>query len=426
MSNTLTIKEKWHIFRGKYFPERQLFLRSKGRVRFLTISTNAQIAMSTAATGFLIWGVITSYAFLARDLMLEEKNTAILNIAADYQNLSNDFSSLELEIERRTKQLEERQTFLEEVVGEKPMNQKNTETGPETDIPETEIKGNQNEDMLEDSARAALQHTAASMFQGFLSNTGAEKLLTSTERRTLLLTRLENAENRQSALAAHLLSQVRHELAQINSVIKPTSLTSDDLIRQWEGDSSAMGGPYSPEAGFEPVFSQDDHLNYTNLLDQWQRLETAVNVLNNFPVGIPAEDYYVSSRFGRRRDPLKKKWANHPGLDLAGWPGTAIYATASGTVVHAGWFGPYGRMVEIEHSNGFKTRYGHMKKVRVKKGELVNVGTRVGDMGKTGRTTGTHLHYEIWFEGKVRDPAPFLKAANDVLKIQERYEKTSK
>jgi murein DD-endopeptidase MepM/ murein hydrolase activator NlpD len=82
-------------------------------------------------------------------------------------------------------------------------------------------------------------------------------------------------------------------------------------------------------------------------------------------------------------------------------------------------------MVEIEHGNGFRTRYGHMRKLRVKKGEEVTVGTRVGDMGKTGRVTGTHLHYEIWFDGKVRDPMPFLKAANDVLKIQGRDEKTS-
>ncbi|MBV1901902.1 MAG: M23 family metallopeptidase, partial [Kordiimonadaceae bacterium] len=362
-----------------------------------------QIALSTAAAGCLIWGIITSYAFLARDLLLEEKNTAILNIAADYQNLSNDFSSMELEIERRTKQLEERQTFLEEVVGEKSQGQKNVDLDTEADI-----KGNPNEDMLKDTADGTLQHTAVSLFQGFLNNTGAEKILTTAERRTLLLSRLENAENRQSVLAASLLGQVRHELAQINSVIKPTSLTSEDLIRQSVGDASAMGGPYSPEAGFEPVFREGDHLNYTNLLDQWQRLEIAVNVLNSFPIGIPAEKYYVSSRFGRRRDPLKKKWANHPGLDLAGWTGTAIYATAAGKVVHAGWFGPYGRMVEIEHSNGFKTRYGHMKKVRVKKGELVSIGARVGDMGKTGRTTGTHLHYEIWFDGKVRDPAPFL------------------
>ena len=79
-------------------------------------------------------------------------------------------------------------------------------------------------------------------------------------------------------------------------------------------------------------------------------------------------------------------------------------------------------MVEIDHGNGFHTRYGHMKKLHVKKGDKVNIGQRIGDMGKTGRATSSHLHYEIWFEGEVRDPLPFIKAADDVRKIQGRYE----
>jgi len=426
LSNTLTTLEKWQNFQDKYFPERQVFLRSKGRVRFLTISTNMQLAMSSAASVFLVWGLVTSYAFLTHDLLLEEKNSTISNISADYRNLSDDFSSLELEVERRAKQLEERQAFLEEIVGDKQAKAIPVDAT-------TQLDGVAQQDapsaLISDASAAKVKASSPrklSIFEGLMGSQEPEILLTAGDRRDLLLTRLQNAESRQSAMASKLLADIRTQLAQIDKSLKPTSLTNIDLVRQWQSDAAAMGGPYRPEAGFQPVFNANDHLNYSNLLEDWQRLEIATKALDSVPIGKPAEKFYVSSRFGRRRDPLKKNWARHPGLDLAGWPGTAIYATAPGKVSHAGWFGPYGRMVEVEHSNGFKTRYGHMRKVRVKKGELVNVGTRVGDMGKTGRTTGTHLHYEIWFEGKVRDPAPFLKAANDVLKIQERYEKTSK
>jgi len=402
------------FFRGKYFPERQLFLRSEGRVRFLTIGTNTQIVMASALGISLIWGAVTSYAYLTRDTVLEEKNQTISSMSAQYQSLSNDFSSLEKELERSATRLEKRQAFLEKMAGleEEPVS---------TSIVPIE------EPTVENSESS--KHNETSLFEELLGAKAAyaevPNILSNSERRRQLLTRLRNTSERQQRLVAKMLQDTNNQYSSIEATLAPTKLSTADLLTHFDGDGSAMGGPYLPEEGFEPIFDASDHLSFADLVSANQRLEMVTMVLNSFPVGKPAEKYYVSSKFGRRRDPLKKTWANHPGLDLAGWPGTAIYATAPGKVVHAGWFGPYGRMVEIEHGNGFKTRYGHMRKLRVKKGEEVTVGTRVGDMGKTGRVTGTHLHYEIWFDGKVRDPAPFMKAANNVLKIQGRDEETS-
>ncbi|UTW57323.1 M23 family metallopeptidase [Kordiimonas sp. SCSIO 12603] len=417
MTNELSFKEKFHSWRGKYFPERQLFLRSEGRVRFLTIGSYTQIGMSTALSGFLIWGSITTYAYLTRDLKLEEKNKTISTMSNQYQSLSSDFSALEVEVERRTKQLEERQKFLEEmakktgVVVDESTSLEVSDQEPQTIIPRSD------------------EEKTSSLFQELLGSkpAAATEVATNIDRRKSLLTRLENAEAQQRNFANAMLAKLQADSSFIQETLKPTKLTTDDILTHMDGnaDTYGMGGPYVPETGFSAVFEATDHKTFDDLNNEWLRLEMVTNALDSFPVGKPAEKYYVSSKFGRRRDPLKKTWANHPGLDLAGWPGTAIYATAPGKVVHAGWFGPYGRMVEIEHGNGFKTRYGHMRKLRVKKGEEVTVGTRVGDMGKTGRVTGTHLHYEIWFNGKVRDPAPFLKAANNVLKIQGRDEETS-
>ena len=413
----MKLKDKLLHFRGKYFPEKQLFLRSEGRVRFLTIGTNTQIGIASALAISLVWGSVTSYAYLTRDILLEEKNREISDISAQYQTLSSDFGSLEEEVEHRAKLLEDRQAFLEGIVAPEKAEQGENPTSPVVEPAGTNASVKNTENAADSDI---------SFFDSFLaSNAAYAEPITTNERRRTLLTRLENMNGRQMRLVDQLLAQTTARFAGVEATLAPTKLTADDLLSHFDGDTAAMGGPYLPTKGFQPVFNATDHKPFDNLVATIQRLEMVTMVLDSFPVGVPAEKYYVSSKFGRRRDPLKKTWARHPGLDLAGWPGTAIYATAPGKVVHAGWFGPYGRMVEIEHGNGFKTRYGHMRKLRVKKGEEVTVGTRVGDMGKTGRVTGTHLHYEIWFDDKVRDPAPFMKAANDVLKIQGRDEKTS-
>ncbi len=419
MTHELTWLEKFGAFRRRYFPERQLFLRSEGRVRFVTIGSYTQMAVSGALVVATGWGLITSYAYLTRDFTLAAKNRTISNMSAQYESLSNDFSALEQEVERRAEQLETRQRFLEDMVG---MDEAATVPETATDVvPDTSTTDKNLEPARSDNT------SGATLLEELLgTGTARASVHSNIDRRRQLLQRLRVMETRQQQLASTLLANTQSRFASIEAILAPTKLTNDLLVSKAEVDTSvAAGGPYVPETGFEPVFDTNDTRLFTDLMSETQRLEMVTMVLDSFPVGKPAEKYYLSSRFGRRLDPLKKTWANHPGLDLAGWPGTAIYATAPGKVVHAGWFGPYGRMVEIDHGNGFRTRYGHMRKLRVKKGDEVELGHRIGDMGKTGRVTGTHLHYEVWFDGKVRDPMPFMKAANDVLEIQGRNEKTS-
>jgi murein DD-endopeptidase MepM/ murein hydrolase activator NlpD len=104
----------------------------------------------------------------------------------------------------------------------------------------------------------------------------------------------------------------------------------------------------------------------------------------------------------------------HNGTDFAAPHGTPIFATADGVVVHAEWLSGYGRLVKIQHEFGIETRYAHMSKIRVKKGQRVSRGQRIGDMGNTGRSTGTHLHYEVRVGGRPVNPMIYIKAANDV------------
>ena len=106
----------------------------------------------------------------------------------------------------------------------------------------------------------------------------------------------------------------------------------------------------------------------------------------------------------------------HNGVDLAGRRNSAIRATAPGKVVFAGWKGNYGRFVEIDHGNGFKSRYGHLNKTLVKKGQKVGHRAKIGLLGSTGRSTGPHVHYEVWFEKRALNPMKFIKAGRYVFK----------
>jgi murein DD-endopeptidase MepM/ murein hydrolase activator NlpD len=104
----------------------------------------------------------------------------------------------------------------------------------------------------------------------------------------------------------------------------------------------------------------------------------------------------------------------HAGTDFAAPHGTPIYATADGVITHAGWLSGYGLLVKIQHEFGIETRYAHQSKLRVKVGQRVSRGQRIGDMGNTGRSTGTHLHYEVRVGGKAVNPMIYIKAAKDV------------
>jgi len=117
---------------------------------------------------------------------------------------------------------------------------------------------------------------------------------------------------------------------------------------------------------------------------------------------------YISSGFGRRADPITRRIAVHSGLDFAAPRGTAIHAVGAGVVTFSGRRGAYGNMVEISHAGGYKTRYAHAHELQVKKGDLVKKGEQIATVGSTGRSTGPHLHLEVYRNGMAIDPARFL------------------
>jgi murein DD-endopeptidase MepM/ murein hydrolase activator NlpD len=121
---------------------------------------------------------------------------------------------------------------------------------------------------------------------------------------------------------------------------------------------------------------------------------------------------YISSDFGLRWNSMTKQHRLHKGLDIPGAVGSSIYATANGVVREAGWRGSYGLFVEIEHSKRVRTRYAHLSRINVAAGQKVRRNDIVGFMGSTGRSTGSHLHYEIYVDGIAVDPEPFFREPN--------------
>ena len=130
----------------------------------------------------------------------------------------------------------------------------------------------------------------------------------------------------------------------------------------------------------------------------------------------PLDNFALMSGFGARHDPFTGQAAMHYGLDMSAPMRTPVMATAPGTVVVAGWKSRYGRMVEIDHGNGLRTRYGHLYKINVRRGQKVDFREVVGLLGSSGRSTGPHVHYEVLVNGEPTDPNKFLRAGKDVFK----------
>lgn len=179
------------------------------------------------------------------------------------------------------------------------------------------------------------------------------------------------------------------------------------------GKSSAtvpgIGGPFLPLA-VRPDGSPFER--------QFSRVKVArahVEHLSRTLVAVPVRkpllgEVDTSSGFGVRLDPFLRRPAMHTGLDFRGDVGEPVRATAAGTVVSVGWNGGYGRMVEIDHGNGFSTRYAHLSEILVREDQAIKPGQIVGRVGSTGRSTGPHLHYETRIDGEAVDPQKFLRA----------------
>jgi len=188
-----------------------------------------------------------------------------------------------------------------------------------------------------------------------------------------------------------------------------------------------LGGPEIEIKNLDKIIKLNNKSDVETGLDSIKRINSDIvaskRVLENFKKFLAAREEiiqkipnnwpiigggFITSPFGMRRSPFTGKWAMHQGVDIAWWPGAPIRATADGIVVFSGMKGGYGRTVQIQHAYGFQTLYAHLSSISVYEGKKIKKGEIIGFLGRTGRATGFHLHYEVRIGTKAVDPIVFL------------------
>ncbi len=185
--------------------------------------------------------------------------------------------------------------------------------------------------------------------------------------------------------------------------------------RRFLSSSEASGGPLIPAGNRKTDFADP---RFAMLAGKIGRMDALERLLVAIPTSKPAAITAMTSNFGYRRDPFTGEGAMHSGIDFHGPSGTPILAASDGKITFAGTKGGYGNCIEVTHRGGIVTRYAHMRKLRAHIGQTVTRGQQIGEMGSTGRSTGTHLHFEVRLNGQAVNPAKFLKANPDVFKLQ--------
>ena len=377
-------------------------------VRFISISHRSQIFVSLIFSAALMWSLLTSYSFIFREEILVAKNIELAAAEKNYSDANNQFNKLKNDIQKSTITLEQRQIYLQQLMDEdkslsdsiSPI-EKNEQTGGTSD------KAAENKPAPLNISRHSDDTDIYSKQQQQLAN---------------LQFSIARIEQQQQNLAEKMIARIGTKIEYVEYTLKKSGIKSQKLMQLAENRPSlsmAMGGPlilYSENTDSDLATAEP----FAKLYAHYSRLIDLESAMRNIPIGMPAKKYYISSSFGIRKDPFRKKWAKHQGVDMAGWWNTPIYASANGTVTKAGVNGAYGNFIEIDHGNGFRSRYGHLSKIKVKKGAQVTLEQEIGLMGSTGRSTSPHLHYEIWFNGKPINPQKIFKASGNVLKIQRK------
>lgn len=370
----------------RLFPERQIFYRSRGDVRFLSLRPWSQMLIASAFLVMGGWVGYASYSLVFHDEILHAREQQIADLTQAYAQLSHELQRTHENFLSVSGSLEDRYRQLYELTKE------HGALAPNPVAEQTEGKGNK---VLEMFTKPFRRSSSA--------NHSGE-----------LIKKLADMRHSQEKLAEGIIAQAQVGITRMEEIIRMTNL---DPARVAEGamPSRAMGGPLRPAKASDDPFEQR-MVALQATLSHWRALRTAAE---NMPLASPIlSRARFNSDYGMRRDPFNGQLAFHSGIDLADNLGTHIYATAAGVVTFAGSKGPYGRMVELDHGGGFRTRYAHLQEIHVEAGDAVKIGHHIGDMGSTGRSTGVHLHYEVLHRGAPVDPLPFIEAGY-VLKQQK-------
>ena len=238
--------------------------------------------------------------------------------------------------------------------------------------------------------------------------------------------RMESVYRDRLANLQGALDATAQELQQLHALKNHfMEMATPSSMREKRGtQENGKGGPFVPTSKASLRLHQPLSASMDDTAAEFHELQkTIVNMradwnnqltwLKTLPTGMPiGGEFRVTSGFGMRNDPFTGTLARHEGLDFTASTGTPILAAADGVVTRSGWEDTYGNIVEVTHAEGFVTRYAHISKRIATEGQKVKRGERIAEVGSTGRSTGPHLHYEIFRFGRVLDPAQVLSVSS--------------
>jgi murein DD-endopeptidase MepM/ murein hydrolase activator NlpD len=355
-----------------WFPDREFFMRSRGQVRFVTLTSKVQMmAAGGALVAVLAWGGSMAVMGVLQ-YQAQSERADLLDRQAQVEKAESRVASYRDDLDNVADELTRRQDFIEDVL---PM------------LPD-DVKAEETVSDSRDEAQKTVDKVAASIPEAAA---------------------LARLEARQLAFVENLTRYADRRAAAAEKAIRQLGLDPRAMMRAAQ---TAQGGPFVPvstrrDGSLDPRFAR--------LGASLSRMDALERGLTGIPQVMPADISQISSGFGYRRDPINGAAAMHAGLDFKGRIGAPIHAAAAGRISFVGRKSGYGNVVEVSHGNGLTTRYAHMSKFKASVGQRVGAGDVIGAIGNTGRSTGPHLHFEVRVNDRAVNPRPFLETAPDVL-----------
>ncbi|MDG1665647.1 MAG: M23 family metallopeptidase [Hellea sp.] len=394
------ILKEWRRKITKSLPERQVLMRSDGYVRFFLLSTANQVIIIAAITSISLWCIFTllSYTWGYNPLRAPWKEAE--RIASNYEEVLDSARARE-------------ETVLKLLEMQKKEFEKITNTIEEKHFILTEAASIKNSRI--NSYPEKLSSNATILMSPYVLDTtprksmgkNLESLITQSEPTTYAsLNSIQKAQN-------ELLLKNENEILDVielkRAVIISTGLLLSDVLNNAD---DGLGGPLIKNKN--DMDTETPH-NIQNFKLRIKEAMTLSDVVNSLPTGYPTTSIKRStSPFGKRKDPFTNQYTEHQGIDFGtgGERDSIVISSSDGKIIFKGDNGGYGHSIKIDHGYGLVTIYAHLKRNNdgIDVGDYVKRGDKIGIMGSTGRSTATHLHYEVHFNGSAIDPNRFLKA----------------
>ncbi|MBF0167479.1 MAG: peptidoglycan DD-metalloendopeptidase family protein [Alphaproteobacteria bacterium] len=429
----------------RWFPERQLLLRTGGSVNCLTLTRSRQIILAVAALGVGAWLVLSTGFSLGFGTLMALKSHELsvltverLALQSEIDDLKRQVAGLNGDLEHRdakTKRLADDNVLLSRQLADASASLDTAKATIERENKARSDLSRQMRDLHVDIAKAQgssaasvmdeavpLPDRLASMAKGLKEMIQARDFAQAKHQeyagkaKNLELT-LDDVRTAHVKLLRRFGEVALGNSGQLEKAISMTGLDVNRMVVSHR-EESGRGGPFIPlpkdEFGNSEIRADLAALNHR--IDRWDSLNALLKVL---PMVSPVGAFSLNSPFGARNDPINEQTGIHEGVDMGAPMRSPVKASALGRVSFAGWSGRYGRMVKVDHGLGVETRYAHLDKIMVKVGQKVGPDVALGLLGNTGRSTGAHLHYEVRIDDRPRDPMRFIKAGRYVLKEQQ-------